>query len=370
MKKRVLINTILSATMLISGSIVYAAGAPSNNKMPTPHVDVFEVKAPSKLKIDNLIYPAQTNAKSYVSIVAKVSGTLEEMKFKEGDVVKKGDTLFKINDNIYKASLDEAKANLDLNEANLYRAQKDWQRAKKLFKQHSISEKEKDNAFSAYKSAQAGVQAAKATIQKAQINFDYTNVTSPINGITTIKKIDVGNFVNPGTPLVDIYNIDRIYANFSMPKSDFEKLQSIYKVDGNLKIDILKNNKVIANGNIDYLDKKIDRSTSTVKLRAIIDNKDKKLLPGDFIRVKLSNVYQSGAILIPQKSILQSAKGTIVFIEENGKVGVRPIFSMSEYKDKYIVKGLIKPGDKVIVNNFFRIKPGANIVVDKTINKE
>lgn len=370
MKRIRLISSILSATLFISGTTVFAGGPPKNMKMPTPHVDVFEVKAPTKLKIDNLIYPAETKAYNYVSVVAKVSGTLENMLFNEGDIVKKGDILFKIDDSIYKASLNEAKANLELNQANLYKADKDWKRAKKLFKQHSISEKEKDSAFSLYKSALAGVKSAKATIQKAQINYDYTKVISPINGITTIKKIDVGNFVTPGVHLVDVYDIDKIYASFSMPKNDFEKLKGLYDIDGNLKIDVLKNSKVIASGDIDYLDKKIDKSTSTVKLRAVINNKNKKLMPGDFIKVKLSNIYQNQAMLVPQKAILQSAKGTIVFVVENGKVGVRPIFSMVEYNDNYIVKGLIKPGDKVIVNNFFRIKPGAKIVVDKTINKE
>ncbi len=370
MKKTDLISSILSATLFLSSTAVFAGGPPKGMKMPTPHVDVFEVQTPQRLKIENLIYPAETKAFSYVTVVAKVNGTLEKLFFKEGDRVKQGDTLFKIDDSIYKAQLDSAKANLQMAQASLYRAKKDWERAQKLYKQHSISDSKKDGALSAYKSAIAGVEVAKAGLELSKINYNYTDVVSPISGITTIKKIDVGNYVTIGTPLVDIYNIDKVYVYFSMPKSDFEKLKNVYAVDGKLGIDILKDGKVVAKGVADYQDKKIKKSTSTVQFRAIVENSQKKILPGDFVKVKLSNVYQNDAMLIPQKAMLQSQKGTIVFVAKNSHVGVSPIFSFTEYKDKYIIKGMIKPGDKVIVNNFFRIKPGSEIVVDKTINKQ
>ncbi len=370
MKKMRLVSSILSVILLLSETAVFAGGPPQGMKMPTPHVDVFEVQPPQKLKIDNLVYPAETKAYSYVTVVAKVNGTLEKIFFKEGDVVKKDETLFKIDDSIYKAHLDSAKANLHMAQATFYKAKKDWERTEKLYKRHSISDREKDAYFSAYKKALAGVEAAKANLELAQINYDYTDVVSPIGGITTIKKIDVGNYVTAGTPLVDIYDIDRVYVYFSMPKSDFEKLGNLYEIDGKLKIDILKKGKIVAAGVVDYQDKKIEKSTSTVRLRAVVDNAQKKILPGDFVKVRLSNVYLERALLIPQKALLQSQKGTIVFVAKNSHVGVSPIFSFSEYKDKYVVQGMIKPGDKVIVNNFFRIKPGAEIVVDKIVNRQ
>jgi membrane fusion protein (multidrug efflux system) len=323
---------------------------PMHRKMPTPHVDVFEVKPPQKIKIDNLIYPAQTKAYEYVTVIAKVNGTLQKEFFKEGDFVKKDEILFKIDDSIYQAKVEAALANLDMAKANLYKAKKDWERAKKLYAKHSISQKERDAAFSAYNSALASLENAKANLKLAKINLDYTDVKAPISGITTVKKVDIGNYVTIGTPLVDIYNIDKIYVYFSLPESDFEKLKNLYEVDGKLKVDILKNNKIVAEGLIDY--------------------KDKKLLPGDFVKVRLSNVYKNNAVLIPQKALLQNQKGMVVFVAQNGVVEVRPIFAIKEYEDKFIVKGLVKPGDKVIVNNFFRIKPGAKIIVDKIINKE
>ena len=342
-----------------------------NRPMPTPHVDVFEVKPSKTIKINTLIYPAETKAYEYVTVVAKVNGTLQKMFFKEGNKTKKGDVLFKIDDAIYKARVEAAIANLKMAKATLYKAKKDWERAKKLYKKHAISQKERDTIFSAYNSALASLENAKANLKLTKINLEYTNVKAPINGVTTVKRVDVGNYVTIGTPLVDIYNIDKIYVYFSIPKSDFEKIKNVYIIKGNkLKVDILKNNKVVAKGLIDYKDKKINKSTSTVQFRAIVDNKDKKLLPGDFVKVRLSNVYQNNAVLIPQKALLQNQKGMVVFVAQNGEVVVRPVFAIEEYKDKFIVKGLVKPGDKVIVNNFFRIRPGAKIIVDKTINKE
>ena len=363
MKKLIFSIMFLTANLL--------AQNPMHRQMPTPHVDVFEVKPPQKLKIDTLIYPAETKAYEYVTVVAKVNGTLQKEFFKEGDSVKKDDILFKIDDSIYKAKVESAIANLNMAKATLYKAKKDWDRAKKLYEKHSISQKERDAIFSAYNLALASLENAKANVKLAKISFNYTDVKAPITGITTVKKVDVGNYVTAGTPLVDIYNIDKIYVYFSLPKSDFETLKNIYEIKGDkLKVDILKNNKKVTTGFIDYKDKKINKNTSTVQFRAVVDNTDKKLLPGDFVKVKLSNVYQNNAMLIPQKALLQNPKGMIVFIAENDRVSIRPIFAITEYKDKFLVKGLVKPGDKVIVNNFFRIKPNAKIVVDKTINKE
>ena len=367
---KALLYKVLTATIFFTGTTVFAGGPPHGMKLPTPRVDVFEVKPPQKIKIDNLIYPAQTKAYEFVRVVAKANGTLQKEFFKEGDFVKKDEILFKIDDSIYQAKVESAKANIDMVKANLYKAKKEWIRTEKLYKNNSISQKERDAVFSAYNSALASLENAKANLKLAKINLNYTDVKAPISGITTIKKVDVGNYVTIGTPLVDIYNIEKIYLYFSLPESDLEKLNNLYEVDGKLKVDILKNHKVIASGFIDYKDKKIDKSTSTIQFRAVIDNKDKKLLPGDFVKVRFSNVYQKNVVLIPQKALLQNQKGMIVFVAENGKVAIRPIFSISEYKDKFIVKGLIKQGDKIIVNNFFKIRPGAKIVVDKTINKE
>lgn len=342
---------------------------PMMRQMPTPHVDVYKVTPQKSIKINDLTYPAETKAYRYATVVAKVNGTLQTIFIKEGSKVKKGETLFKIDDSIYKATLLETKANLKMAEATLYKAKKDWLRTKRLFERHATSVQTNDIAFSAYKVALAQVEMAKATLNKAQINFNYTNVKSPIDGITSIKRVDVGNYVTVGTPLIDVYNIDKIYVYFSLPKSQFEKLNKEYYIDGKLKVDIFKNNKKVGSAEVDYVDKKFDKDTSTVQLRAILNNKNHKVFPGDFVKVKLANVYEKNVILIPQKALLQSQKGSIVFVAENGKVAVRPIFSFSEYKDKYIVKGLLKPNDEVIINNFFHIKPGAKIIVDKVIGE-
>jgi membrane fusion protein (multidrug efflux system) len=356
--------------LLVLVSNAFSSQKPLHKKLPTPHVDVFEVQPPHSVLINNMIYPGEVKAFEYVSVVAKVKGTLKKAFFKEGNFVKKSDILFKIDDTVYRAKVQAAKANLDMVKANLYKAEKNWQRVKKLYKEHSVSQKERDRVFSEYNSAFASLENAKANLKLAQIDLDYTNVKAPINGITTVKKTDAGNYVTAGTPLVDIYNIDKVYVYFSLPESDFEKLNSIYTVKGRLKADVMKNGKVVSTGFIDYKDRQIDKSTSTVKFRAVFPNVVKKLLPGDFVKVKLINVYRDNVMLIPQKSLLQGAKGMMVFTVKNGKVSVVPVFSISDYKNDFIVKGLLKPGEKVIVNNFFRIRPGSDVVVDRIINKE
>jgi membrane fusion protein (multidrug efflux system) len=118
------------------------------------------------------------------------------------------------------------------------------------------------------------------------------------------------------------------------------------------------------------MDINIDKSTSTVKIRASVNNKDGYLMPGSFVRVVTNDVVQKNVITVPQKAVLQNPLGTIVFIEKNGKVGVKPIVAGRETGNNYVVAGgPLKSGDKVIINNFFRLKPGAMVDVDKVINK-
>lgn len=366
---------VLSALSLcVVPSLVVAEGLPP--KMPTPKADVFIVPEAQSLPI-MLKYPAEIKSLQNVKVVSRVLGVLENKYFTEGQKVKQGDLLYKIEDNSYKAKVDEASASVKMNEATLDNASRNWERVKTLYTNKAVSQEKRDATVSAYDQAVASLALAKAQLHQAQIDFNYTKVTAPISGTVGIKKVDIGDFVlsTPPTTLVEITQNSKVYVEFSMPLSDYTNIKNnlwVMPKNGKLNVALEIDNKPTPKvGTVDFMDANVDKSTGTVKMRALVDNADDFLMPGSFARIILNDIVQKNVITIPQKAVLQNPLGTIVFIEDNGRVGVRPVVLGNETGDKYIVMGgPLKSGDKVITNNFFRLKPGEEIAVDKTINEQ
>ncbi|QKF80846.1 efflux RND transporter periplasmic adaptor subunit [Halarcobacter ebronensis] len=361
------------ALVVVSGNLFAADGAP--NKMPAPKADIYIVPKAQDLKIA-LKYPAQIKAYENVQVYSRVLGVLEEKNFEEGQRVKKGDSLFKIEDELYQAKYDASLANLKMSEATLDNATRNWDRIKKLYKSKAVTTEQRDNALSTYESALAGVAMAKAELKQAQIDLNYTKVYAPISGITGIKKVDLGNLVtsNPPMELVTITQNDEVYVDFSMPLSDYKNIKNglwVMPESGKIEVGInFEDKPTSAKGYVDFIDVNIDKDTSTVKMRALVDNKNNTLMPGSFVRVTLKGIVQKNIITIPQKALLQNPLGTVVFVENNGIAAVKPVIIGNESGDKYVVVGgPLQSGDRVIVNNFFKVKAGSPVVVDKIINK-
>lgn len=363
----------LIALSLLTLPLVSQADAP---KMATPKADIYIIPAPQDLPMI-LKYPAEIKSFRKVSVVSRVLGLLEKKYFIEGQEVKKGDLLYKIEDDIYAAKVDAAKASVQMNQAALENATKNWGRIEKLFLSKAVSAQLRDTSLFAYEQATAAFSLAKAQLHQASIDLEYTNVKAPINGTIGIKQVDIGDLVssNPPTKLVEISANNPVFVEFSMPLSDYANIKNgIWslpkdsKLQVYLEIDDKPSTKI---GHVDFIDVNVNKATATLQLRAVVDNSDGYLMAGTFVRVILNDIVQKDVITIPQKAVLQNPLGTIVFVEEKGHVGVKPVVIGKETSDKYIVKGgPLQSGDKVIVNNFFRLKPGAEVEVDKTINQQ
>ncbi|MFT7003203.1 MAG: membrane fusion protein (multidrug efflux system) [Sulfurimonas sp.] len=374
--KHTLIASTLAMILLPSVSLASDAPKTQQKQMPAPKADVYVIPAAQNVPV-SLKYPAQIESFQNVSVVSRVLGVLEKKHFTEGQKVKKGDLLFEIEDNTYVAMVDAAKASVKMSEASLQKETRNWNRTKELYAKKAVSAQTKDAALSSFEEATASLLLSKAQLTQAQINLNYTKVKAPISGTTGLKKVDIGNLVsaNPATNLIGITQNEVVYASFSMPLSDYTNIKNdiwlmpeANKINVSLEID---NKETKINGMVDFFDVNVDKSTATIKIRAKIDNSDGYLMPGSFVRVALNGITEKNVITIPQKAVLQNPLGTIVMIEENGVVGVRPVSIAYESGDKFIIRtGPLKSGDKVIVNNFFRVKPGAKVTVDKIINKQ
>jgi len=356
----------------LSGNLL-AAGAPG--AMPPPKADVYVIPELKDLAIE-LKYPAKIKSFQNVKVYSRVLGVLQEKYFKEGQEVEKGQMLFKIEDNLYQAKVDAAEASVKMNQATLENATRSWNRTQKLYKSKAVSTEQRDSSLSAYQNALASLSMSKAQLKEAKINLDYTKVKATISGTAGIKEVDLGDLVtsNPPMELVSITQNNEVYIDFSMPLSDYKNIKDgLWALPENKKIEVemtVSGKAVDTKGFVDFIDVNIDQNTSTVKMRAIVENKNKIFMPGNFVRVTLKGIIQKNVITIPQKALLQNPLGTVVFIENKGIAEVRPVIIGNESGDKFVVAGgPLKSGDRVIVNNFFRVKPGKPLVVDKIINK-
>lgn len=367
-------SLIMAAALFLSPAAVLGADKTLSEKMPAPKVDVYKMPTPKDISI-NLTYPAIINPYQEVCVVARVSGTLKEKFFKEGEFVQKDALLYKIEDSIYKAKYEAQKANLAIARAELDNAAKDWERNQRLYKSKSISDEKRDTSLFNYEQAKAKIALAQANLEQAKIDYEYTNVKAPIAGYTGLQKADIGDFVTQTPPqgLLTLTQNRKLYVEFSIPSKDYDRLKNKVWTSKNEQISL----NIIANGidtkvtgNVDFIDVNVDKATSTVKMRAVVDNSAETLSAGSFVRVKLNGIIQKNTVMIPQKALLQSAQGTIVFVAVEGKVQVRPVAIGDEVGDKYTLTwSKLQPGDKVIVNNFFRAKPMQEVIVDKIINQ-
>lgn len=370
-----------SRTLIVSLSCLWLAThamaqEPAKQQPPAPSVDVFKISAP---KEEALVfeYPAKTLSSQTVLVKARANGLLQKKFFTEGQRVKEGDMLYAIEKESYEAAHNLAKANVSSLEVNVQKTQKEWERLKGLYENGASSEQEKDSAYFAYESAKASLNGAKASLQNATINLDRTLIKAPASGVVGMKQVDVGALVSDGTALVEITQTDPLHVEFSIPDIDVMKQKYNIKngkwsnpTDGKLKASLsVGTQKYKEVGVVDYLSSSLDAKTGSLKARASFKNTNNELLPNQFVKVSLLGLTRANVIKVPQKAVLQNPLGTVVFVVEDGKAVTRPVKIGETSENEFVIDSGLKEGDTVIVNNFFRIKNGAPVKIDKVINE-
>ncbi len=309
-------------------------------------------------------YPTQLRSQQRVEVYARVEGTLLEQNFIEGDVVKKGQKLFKIDPAKYQANVNIAKAQLISAQATFKEASRDWERSKKLFEQKALSPKERDQSLSAYENAQAGVANAKANLDNALIDLGYTDVVATATGKTSLTNYDLGNLVGStsnNNALVTITQLDPIDARFSIPSKDYYFLRTLNQ--DNLKVYyVLPNGNVLdKEGKLDFIDSVIDTSTATIQARAVVENKDFLLIPGEFSRIRLEGLVAKDTITIPQAALLQDAQGSYVYKVVDGKAAQTRITLGQSVGNSFLVQSGLQEGDVIITNQLVKLRPGVPV---------
>ena len=312
-------------------------------------------------------YPARLKSVQSVDIYARVEGILLTQNFTEGDIVQAGQTLFTIESTRYKARVNMAKAQYNTALANLTKASKDWTRTERLYKQGALTVDQYDNAMYNYQSAQANVDNAKASLDDALVDLKYTNITADITGRVGMRHYDVGNLVgkNSGggdTYLTTLTQLTPIYAEFSIPSTDFYYMRDLDK--DNVVVEfILGNNRLYdKRGKLDFLDSVLDSQTASIKARAIVNNDAYILLPNEIVRVNLKGFKAQKSIAIPQNTLLQDSQGSYVYVARNNQAQMTRVSLGKMLKNgQVIVLSGLQDGDMLITNNLTKLRQGSEI---------
>ncbi len=313
-------------------------------------------------------YPAVIKAEKSVNIIARVSGTLEKRYFVEGSFVKKGQKLYRIEQRIYQANVDSSRATLNQAKALLVKATSDWKRYKKLFENRSISASQRDQYYYNYQNAIANVKNAQAALKNAKIQYGYTEIIAPMEGIIAITELNEGNYINTNTLLTTITKVDPVYAEFSLPKSDIGKYLNYLKSD-KVRFTINCENKCVEGGVLKYISPTLDPSTDTLLLRTQFDNKS-DLIVGQFTNIYIKDIPRTEAKIIPEKAIIQSGEKAVVYIVDEKLLAQERIIKLTNdsTKDGVIIKDGLKVGEKIITTNIAKIKPGTKVQILKGKN--
>lgn len=330
-----------------------------NDKAQAPILKVETQKITHQNVALNFEYAARLKSIQSVKVYARVQGVLLSKNFNEGDIVKEGQLLFKIDPTRYLTKVNQAKAQHQSAEANFIKANRDWQRVEKLYKQGVYTIDQYDTSRSNYLSAQAQLANAKAALEDVQIDLGYTDVVASISGRIGIRSYDVGNLVGSSGQdvLTTITQLSPIYAEFSIPNTDYYFMRGLE--NSRIQVEyVLGNNQVYEKqGRLDFVDSVLDSQTATIKARAIVDNDEHKLLPNEFVRVRLKGFEAQNAITIPQTALLQDNQGSYVYTLKDGKAHIsRVSLGQNLRNNQVLITGGLQDGDILVLNQLSKIR--------------
>ncbi len=300
-----------------------------------------------------------------VQVRARVSGILEKQLYVEGDSVPAGAVLFQIERAPFEIELAQARGTLAQEIARQELAHKEFERLKGLADRRAISQKEADQAASSAQQSSAAVQVARARVRQAELNLSYTTVSAPIGGITGRAQQSIGSLVSPTNDsalLTTLTRADPVWVRFALSEAEFARVRGADAKDVAVRLELANGQAYPEEAKINFASSTVDAATGTVQMRAELANPRLELLPGQFVRVRVI-AGQERAILVPQSAVMQNEGGRFVWVAADGRALQRPIRAGSWVGSDWVVLEGLKGGDKVIVDNLVRMRPGVAVAL-------
>ena len=351
---------------------LFLAGCSDGKATSAPPPTVVEVA--TVVQQDTPIYSewiATLDGYVNAQIQPRVSGYLIRQNYKEGSVVRKGEVLFEIDPRPFKAALDQAKAQVAQAEAQLGKASLDVQRDTPLAQARAIAQSQLDTEIQAKLGAQAVVQAAKANVEQAELNMEWTRVTSLISGIAGIAQVQIGNLVGPSSVLTSVSQVDPIKAYFTVSEQEFTDFhrrfptqESVEEQRRRIPLQLLLADGSLyeRSGTIYFADREVNPSTGAIRIAGVFANPNNLLRPGAYGRVRASVKTQTGALLIPQRAVMElQGSHQVAVVGSDNKVTIRPVTVGERVGKLWIVTDGLKAGERVVVEGLMKVRDGAPV---------
>jgi RND family efflux transporter MFP subunit len=348
-------------------------GCEQNSFVPPPPPKV-DVGVPLQRPITRYLEATGNTAPiNSVDLVARVQGVLQAINYKDGSLVKQGTTLFTIEPDTYKLKLEQAQAAEAGAQASVKQAEADYKRQVDLVARQAVAQATLDTSTSSRDNAQANLQQAQANTKIAAVNYGYTNVVAPFDGIVSAHLISIGELVGAASPtqLATIVQLDPIYVNFNVNEQDVLRIRAEAKRRG-LTSDDLKQLPIEVGlqtedgyphkGKLDYAAPTVNQSTGTLAVRGVLPNAERVLLPGYYVRVRVPFDQQQDALLVPDVALGSDQGGRYVLVVnsdnvvEQRKVQVGPVEG-----DLRVIDSGLKPDDRVVIAGLLRAIPGQKV---------
>lgn len=329
----------------------------------TPVGVITAVKKPITKSLD---FVGRVEAIQRVEVKARITGYLEKVEFKEGDLIKEGAPLYTIEKGLFEAAVGQAEGALEKDKAAKTLTEVQLKRAEELLAKQSGTQVARDQAFAADESAKGALLVDEANLQTAKINLGYTEISSPITGKVGKTNITKGNVVSPQSGVLTvIVSQDPMYVTFPVSQRDFMEAQ---KAGNSVDIAGIKAALYFADGSqykhpgkINFVDVTVDRATDTVLVRATFPNPEGSLIDGQLVRVGLESGTTEDKIVIPQAALISDQQGVYVFVNDNGKAAVRHVKTGGPRGTGIVIDQGLTEGEQVIVDGIQGLRPDAPV---------
>jgi len=366
--------TLIALTMALFAGCKKASGPPA---LGAPEVTVMKVVA-RDTPVD-LEFTAQTQSSREVEIRARVDGFLDERTYTEGQEVKAGQTLFKMDPKPFEAALLTAQGLLAQQQARLTVAQQNLARVKPLAAQHALSQKDLDDAIGNEKQAQAAVISAEGQVETAKLNLGYTTIKSPLRGLASYARQQDGSYLiaNASGLLTYVYQLDPMWVNFSISENEMLRFQDeisagklIFppKSEFVVTVDLADGSEFPQHGTISFANPAFSTETGTFLVRAVLANPTGTLRPGQFVRARVSGAVRPGAILVPQRAVLQGAKSHFVWVVDQESKAKQRVVEVGDWNgDNWFINDGLRAGERIVVDGAIRVVPDVPLKIVGTL---
>jgi multidrug efflux system membrane fusion protein len=366
MKRIQLVAATIAALSVLSGGVLYLSSSNAETKpaatapqaMPVPITVINEREVTTWDE-----FSGRLEAVERVDVRSRVAGQIKAVHFTEGALVKRDDLLVTIDPDPYAAEVDRAQAQVVAAQARLSYAKSEHQRAKRLWEESAIARRELDERVNAEQEADANLRAAQAALTSSRLNLSYTQVRAPVSGRVGRLEITVGNLVaaGPGAPvLTTLVSVNPIYASFDADEHVVLRVLHEGAKSVPVEAETVTNGGRQLKGRLQLIDNQVNTRSGTVRVRAVFDNKDGSLIPGQYVKLRMGKAKSENALLVSERAIgTDQNKRYVIVVGPDNKAIWREVTLGGTAEGQRIVTSGLDAGERIVVNGLQRVRPGA-----------